>query len=477
MMEPVVLDRTHYVDLIEQMLKKRSNYTDQWDSALKSDPGVTLLQLMSLLTDLQGYHADSVTERHRMAYIRLLGLMAKHQKCTIIRFPGMDGQRFLKESPIAINGHVFEYQDSIGEDCRFVQKETVVGCWQINVKGINSNLFLNCYHAVHGKIHVFRRSGKDDLWRRYSAAEIKRRPHGVFIHFGEHPGVYRVLYNIRAPFFAVSDGTPSQSIILPSGNILPQAFKIWVGDGDCFRDIGHHFKSGAIVLGDGSDFPIPEKGKLIQPYHMILSDGAVEISKKSHIDKKNLLSIHFPSPVIERTGAPSETAEQALFRFKNIDRIRKSRLVTAQDYRETTQILTGLSPEKIRVEQTGAVVEIFLFEPCPMESDALLQKLKPYRMINQNIKVHMPVPTTVRVSGAIKLLNDNPANREKIKETLEQTLLKIMGELSYSALNRALLSLPFVQNSDVSAEWDSPQIENSKSVLFPDLDMGEVIYE
>lgn len=74
MTDKILLDDGSYEENLEQALRMLEEKAPWWTHRKESDPGVTLLELWSLLTDIQSGYMDQVKERHYRQYLNLAGV-------------------------------------------------------------------------------------------------------------------------------------------------------------------------------------------------------------------------------------------------------------------------------------------------------------------------------------------------------------------------------------------------------------------
>lgn len=70
---PSLDDRT-YQDLLDEALARIPVYTPEWTNFNQSDPGVTLIELFSFLTENLLYRVNQIPERNRRKFLTLLGV-------------------------------------------------------------------------------------------------------------------------------------------------------------------------------------------------------------------------------------------------------------------------------------------------------------------------------------------------------------------------------------------------------------------
>jgi hypothetical protein len=69
---PNLDDRT-FEELVDEARKLIPVFTSRWTNHNLSDPGITLVDLFAWLTEMQYYHLNGVSDRHRLKYLDLLG--------------------------------------------------------------------------------------------------------------------------------------------------------------------------------------------------------------------------------------------------------------------------------------------------------------------------------------------------------------------------------------------------------------------
>jgi predicted phage baseplate assembly protein len=72
---PTLDDRT-YEELLEDVRKRIPVYDESWTDHNAHDPGITVLELLTWLSETYRYQLDQVEERHRRKYVQLLGDIA-----------------------------------------------------------------------------------------------------------------------------------------------------------------------------------------------------------------------------------------------------------------------------------------------------------------------------------------------------------------------------------------------------------------
>jgi hypothetical protein len=73
-LEGPLLDNRNYADILQEALARIPVHNPDWTNFNDSDPGVTLLQLFSFMTESILYRANQIPERNRLKFLQLLGI-------------------------------------------------------------------------------------------------------------------------------------------------------------------------------------------------------------------------------------------------------------------------------------------------------------------------------------------------------------------------------------------------------------------
>jgi hypothetical protein len=92
------LDDRRFDELAVEARSLIRSYAPEWTNDNASDPGITLLELFAWLAEMIVYRADQVTDRHRLAFLRLLS--APDEKPELEALP-VDEER-LREALVAL---------------------------------------------------------------------------------------------------------------------------------------------------------------------------------------------------------------------------------------------------------------------------------------------------------------------------------------------------------------------------------------
>ena len=67
------IDDLEFDGFLEAVIKKIPEHSNQWTDYNVTDPGITILELLSWLASSQLFHMDQITDNHRTAFLKLLG--------------------------------------------------------------------------------------------------------------------------------------------------------------------------------------------------------------------------------------------------------------------------------------------------------------------------------------------------------------------------------------------------------------------
>ena len=68
------IDTRRYQDLLNETLARIPVHNPEWTNFSRSDPGITLVELFSFLTENLLYRANQIPERNRRKFLSLLGV-------------------------------------------------------------------------------------------------------------------------------------------------------------------------------------------------------------------------------------------------------------------------------------------------------------------------------------------------------------------------------------------------------------------
>jgi len=78
------LDERKYESILEDARKQIPIYTKDWTDHNIHDPGITFLELLVWLAEMQVYHLDQITGRHYLKFLKLMGFTPIPQCCASV---------------------------------------------------------------------------------------------------------------------------------------------------------------------------------------------------------------------------------------------------------------------------------------------------------------------------------------------------------------------------------------------------------
>ncbi len=81
MPEQISLDDSSYNEIFQRAMEKIRSQAPWWTHTEVSDPGIMLVEMWALLTDMQSYYLDQVQESHYRKYLQLLGIRPDEGEC------------------------------------------------------------------------------------------------------------------------------------------------------------------------------------------------------------------------------------------------------------------------------------------------------------------------------------------------------------------------------------------------------------
>lgn len=112
------LDTNDYETLMQEGLAILPAYTDSWTDYNPHDPGITIIELLAWMADINSYRLNRVGEEHYLAFLKLLGTQPKYSQDpnksldkTVIELGKSNGyakQRFMLGDDIDIDSIVLK---------------------------------------------------------------------------------------------------------------------------------------------------------------------------------------------------------------------------------------------------------------------------------------------------------------------------------------------------------------------------------
>lgn len=68
------LDDVTFAQLVEKAIKRIPQYAPEWTDFNLHDPGITIIELLAWLVEMQIFYLDKITEKHYETFLKLLGV-------------------------------------------------------------------------------------------------------------------------------------------------------------------------------------------------------------------------------------------------------------------------------------------------------------------------------------------------------------------------------------------------------------------
>lgn len=110
------LDDRMFEQMVMEARKSIPKLFPEWTDENAHDPGITLLELMSWMTEMQQYYLNRVTERSERKFLKLLGIRPRHAESALceVTFTGVEQQLVLpKGTPLLAMDLRFETQATL----------------------------------------------------------------------------------------------------------------------------------------------------------------------------------------------------------------------------------------------------------------------------------------------------------------------------------------------------------------------------
>lgn len=117
-------DDLDYKKIFEQARARIPALTDQWTDYNDHDPGITVLQTFAWLADMQNFYLAATGEAHRLAYLKLLGILPNQApaRCTVAFAADGERLKLLAGTRMAAGETLFELETGyVGRPNRLVR--------------------------------------------------------------------------------------------------------------------------------------------------------------------------------------------------------------------------------------------------------------------------------------------------------------------------------------------------------------------
>ena len=109
-MLPVVnLDDEYFEDIVEKAKKKIPSVYPEWTDYNEHDPGITFLQLLSWMKEMQQFHLDQIGKEHQEMFLKILGIRPKKMMPakTVVKINPLEEAFFLPQGSRMKAGNVY----------------------------------------------------------------------------------------------------------------------------------------------------------------------------------------------------------------------------------------------------------------------------------------------------------------------------------------------------------------------------------
>lgn len=91
MLSEIMLDDEYFVEIAERARAQITDIAPYWTDHNVHDPGITILELFAWMKEMQQFHMDQIGDKHRSAYLRLLGVTPFTKKAAeaVVRMDGV----------------------------------------------------------------------------------------------------------------------------------------------------------------------------------------------------------------------------------------------------------------------------------------------------------------------------------------------------------------------------------------------------
>lgn len=112
----ISLDDSSFEELYGQAMERLRRQAPWWTHTEVSDPGIMLVEMWAMLTDMQSFYLDQVQESHYRKYLKLLGIRPEEGECarTWVFFEQVGEERTVPAgTKLLADGLVFETEEEV----------------------------------------------------------------------------------------------------------------------------------------------------------------------------------------------------------------------------------------------------------------------------------------------------------------------------------------------------------------------------
>ncbi len=400
------LDDKTYADLVKESLARIPVYAPQWTDWNESDPGITLIELLAWLTEMQIYSLNRIDDRSRLKFLKLLGV-----------------PRLYPPRPAEVD-LTFELK---GNSAASIPRGALVSSLNHGTGD------LVCFETVN---------------------EVSLSP-------SSRTATVHAVQGMENSREFQSDGSPNlmieldESMFLRSTETIGNMLKVWVHgvewaykeDLDGSGKYDPHFtadpEDGTITFGDGVRGKIPSNGKIIVKYRSgVGSRGNVRARAINQIQDDGLASI---MTVMNQDAAyggtdADEPIESAIGRARR-DLKEVARAVTAADYEHLALTCPDVRLARVKALEMHhpsynyrvptAVSVVIVPEstdpqakPTQTEFSLVRDLLENYRLLGTNLFV-LP-PEYVKVKVETEVAKDPRYKNDSVIEAVKRKLAEFL---------------------------------------------------
>jgi hypothetical protein len=432
-LEHINFDDKSYDELLKEAMKQIALLSGgNWTDYNAHDPGITFLELLTWLTEMQRYHLNRITDKHRLKYLKLLS--TEPRKAILARLP------------VILDEYELEHT---------IPKGTTT-----DVGGVTfttaEDILLNDY-----EITLF-----------HSFEDIECSVYG-FKPFGESPKAGNCFYmkfsspiskQIRLYFkLAPQDRVPMEAGYCQLASVKCEIEKNGEFHECVVTDTTYGFmQSGYLTItptfsGDLLRINLAHCELDVAPTLEWLSPRYTELNGNTQVKENISFTIggfDAHNPLTSYGNSEAETIEQAFARVR-VELGETYRAVTLADYETLVRQTPGIRINNINVysPQSGKVC-ICINNPCDSYKKNIRQYLFPRKLVCTEIEIVEPVLWEGAFRGVIILQNWALSKQGEIRGFIKEKLQDFQREFGI------VISLPLW----AKVFEESPYIEKIKSL-------------
>jgi len=111
-----ILDDQLFIDIVSEARKMIPRIYPEWTDENYHDPGITMIELLAWLSEMQQYYLDRVTEKNERKFLKLMGIKPQNAICATaeVSFTGLEqGEWIPRGTRLGAGEQVFESDEAI----------------------------------------------------------------------------------------------------------------------------------------------------------------------------------------------------------------------------------------------------------------------------------------------------------------------------------------------------------------------------